>query len=53
MHLSLIAALALAAGPAPGNDVGPVVQALWLVSRQPEPTGVKGQGSCRFAHNFD
>ena len=33
MHLSIIAALALAAGPAPGSDVGPLVRALWLVQR--------------------
>ena len=31
--ISLIAALALAAGPAPGGDVGPLVRALWLVQR--------------------
>ena len=33
MSLSLIAALALAAGPASGDDVGPLVRALWLVQR--------------------
>ena len=33
MSFSLIAALALAAGPAPGGDVGPLVRALWLVQR--------------------
>ncbi len=31
MHLPLIAAFALAAGPAPGDDPGTFVQALWLV----------------------
>jgi hypothetical protein len=33
MHLSLIAALAVAAGPAPEGDPGPLVRALWLVQR--------------------
>src|SRR4051794_11072911 len=33
MSLSLIAALALALGPASGGDVGPLVRALWLVQR--------------------
>ena len=33
MYLSIIAALALAAGPAPASDVGPLVRALWLVQR--------------------
>jgi arsenate reductase (thioredoxin) len=33
MNLSIIAALALAAGPAPAGDVGPFVRALWLVQR--------------------
>lgn len=33
MHLSLFAALALGAGPASGDDVGPLVRALWLVQR--------------------
>ena len=33
MSLSLIAALALGAGPASGGDVGPLVRALWLVQR--------------------
>ena len=33
MRLSLIAALALASGPASGGDVGPLVRALWLVQR--------------------
>ena len=33
MSFSLIAALALAAGPASGGDVGPLVRALWLVQR--------------------
>jgi arsenate reductase (thioredoxin) len=33
MTLSLIAALALTAGPAPASDVGPLVRALWLVQR--------------------
>ena len=33
MSFSLIAALALVAGPAPGDDVGPLVRALWLVQR--------------------
>ena len=33
MTISLIAALALAAGPAPEGDVGPLVRALWLVQR--------------------
>jgi arsenate reductase (thioredoxin) len=33
MFLSLIAALALASGPASGGDVGPLVRALWLVQR--------------------
>jgi hypothetical protein len=33
MQLSLIAALALAAGPAAGGDVGPLVRALWIVQR--------------------
>jgi arsenate reductase (thioredoxin) len=33
MYLSMIAALALAAGPAPAGDVGPLVRALWLVQR--------------------
>lgn len=33
MNLPLIAALALAAGPATGGDVGPFVRALWLVQR--------------------
>ncbi len=33
MHLSIIAALALAAGPTPAGDVGPLVRALWLVQR--------------------
>ncbi len=31
MTFSLIAALALASAPSPGSDVGPLVQALWLV----------------------
>ena len=31
MTFSLIAALALATGPSPGSDVGPLVRALWLV----------------------
>ena len=33
MTLSLIAAWVLAAGSAPTSDVGPLVQALWLVQR--------------------
>jgi hypothetical protein len=33
MSLSLIAALALGAGPASGGDVEPLVRALWLVQR--------------------
>ena len=33
MCFSLIAALALMANPAPGDDVGPLVRALWLVQR--------------------
>jgi arsenate reductase (thioredoxin) len=33
MYLSMIAALALTVGPAPGGDVGPLVRALWLVQR--------------------
>ncbi len=33
MHLSLIAALAVTAGPAPEGDAGPLVRALWLVQR--------------------
>jgi arsenate reductase len=33
MHLSLIAALAMTAGPAPEGDAGPLVRALWLVQR--------------------
>ncbi len=33
MHLSMIAALALAAGPEPAGDVGQLVRALWLVQR--------------------
>jgi arsenate reductase (thioredoxin) len=33
MSFSLIAAVALASGPAPGSDVGPLVRALWLVQR--------------------
>ncbi len=33
MSFSLIAVLALVAGPAPGDDVGPLVRALWLVQR--------------------
>jgi len=33
MNLSLIAALALTAGPAPAGDVGPLVRALWLVQQ--------------------
>jgi arsenate reductase len=33
MSFSLIAALALATGPASGGDVGPLVRALWLVQR--------------------
>jgi arsenate reductase (thioredoxin) len=33
MSFSLIAALALATGPASGRDVGPLVRALWLVQR--------------------
>ncbi len=33
MSFSLITALALAVGPAPGDDVGPLVRALWLVQR--------------------
>jgi arsenate reductase len=33
MSLSLIAAMAFMAGPAPGDDVGPLVRALWLVQR--------------------
>ncbi len=33
MHLSFIAALAVAAGPAPEGDAGPLVRALWLVQR--------------------
>ena len=33
MAFSLIAAMALASGPAPGGDVGPLVRALWLVQQ--------------------
>jgi hypothetical protein len=33
MHLSIITALALAAGPGSASDVGPLVRALWLVQR--------------------
>jgi prepilin-type N-terminal cleavage/methylation domain-containing protein len=33
MHLSLIAALALGAGPPADGDAGPLVRALWLVQR--------------------
>ena len=33
MHLSMIAVLALAAGPGSSSDVGPLVRALWLVQR--------------------
>jgi len=33
MSLTLIAALALATGPASGGDVGPLVRALWLTQR--------------------
>ena len=33
MSFSLIAAVALASGPASGGDVGPLVRALWLVQR--------------------
>jgi arsenate reductase (thioredoxin) len=33
MSFSLITALALMAGPAPGDEVGPLVRALWLVHR--------------------
>lgn len=33
MTASFVAVLALAAGPAPGGDVGPLVRALWLVQR--------------------
>jgi arsenate reductase len=33
MAFSLIAAVALASGPAPDSDVGPLVRALWLVQR--------------------
>jgi arsenate reductase len=33
MHISMIAALALAAGPPPAIDGGPLVRALWLVQR--------------------
>jgi arsenate reductase len=33
MHLSMIAVLALAAGPAADGDVGPFVRSLWLVQR--------------------
>jgi arsenate reductase (thioredoxin) len=33
MHLSLIAALAVMAGPPPEGDAGPLVRALWLVQR--------------------
>ncbi len=33
MSFSLIAALALVTGPASGEDVGPLVRALWLVQR--------------------
>ena len=33
MSVSLVAAFALAAGPVPGGDVGPLVRALWLVQR--------------------
>ncbi len=33
MSFSLIAALALTTGPAAGDDVGPLVRALWLVQR--------------------
>lgn len=33
MRFSIIAALALTAGPAPDGDVGPFVRALWLVQR--------------------
>ena len=33
MSFSLVAALALVSGPAPGGDVGPLVRALWLVQR--------------------
>ena len=33
MPVSLIAALALTAGPAPSGDIGPLVRALWLVQQ--------------------
>lgn len=33
MPVSLIAAFALTAGPAPSGDIGPLVRALWLVQR--------------------
>ncbi len=33
MHLSIITALALVAGPGSASDVGPLVRALWLVQR--------------------
>ena len=33
MQVSMIAALALATGPAPASDVGPLVRALWVVQR--------------------
>jgi arsenate reductase (thioredoxin) len=33
MSFSLIAAMALASGPAPGGDVGPLVRAFWLFQR--------------------
>ena len=33
MAVSLIAAFALTAGPAPSGDIGPLVRALWLVQR--------------------
>ncbi len=33
MHVSMIAVLALLAGPAPASDVGPLVRTLWLVQR--------------------
>jgi arsenate reductase (thioredoxin) len=33
MPVSLIAAVALTAGPAPSGDIGPLVRAFWLVQR--------------------
>jgi arsenate reductase (thioredoxin) len=33
MSCSLISAMALASGPAPGGDVGPLMRALWLIQR--------------------